>query len=59
MSFTVTGLNAVGAVQVDCNTALDAVDESVQLLLCGYVDVLIADDAGREYTPAEFTRAFG
>jgi len=58
MIFTVTGLNAVGSVLVDCDTVMGALEEAVKLLRSGYVDVLIDDGAGLEYTPAEFSRAF-
>ena len=58
MTFSVTGLNAAGAVLIDCYTVVDALEEAVKLLRSGYVDVLIDDGAGLEYTPAEFSRAF-
>jgi hypothetical protein len=59
MVFTVTGLSALEAVLMDCDTAWDALKEASDLLRSGYVDVLIADDTGLRYTPAEFARAFG
>lgn len=58
MVFTVTGLSAVEAVLMDCDTVWDALKEASDLLRSGYVDVLIADDTGLQYTPAEFARAF-
>jgi 3-oxoacyl-(acyl-carrier-protein) synthase len=42
MMFTVTGLNAIGAVLLDCSTVVDAMKEALDLLRSGYVDVLIA-----------------
>jgi 3-oxoacyl-(acyl-carrier-protein) synthase len=59
MMFTVTGLNAIGAVLLDCSTVVDAMKEALDLLRSGYVDVLIADGTGLQYTPAEFMYAFG
>ena len=58
MTFTVTGLNAMGAVLIDCDTVVAALEEALGLLHSGYVDVLIADGTDLEYTPAEFRRAF-
>ena len=59
MIFTVTGLNAAGAVLMDCESVVDALNEAVELLRSGCVDVLIVDGSGLQYTPAEFARAFG
>lgn len=59
MVFTVTGLSAMEDVLMDCDTVVDALKEAAALLRSGYVDVLIADATGLQYTPAEFARAFG
>lgn len=59
MTFTVTGLNVIGAVLMECSTIADAMDEALNLLRTGYVDVLIADSNGQEYTPAQFAQVLG
>jgi hypothetical protein len=38
---------------------VDALKEALELLRSGYVDVLIVDGTGLQYTPAEFMCAFG
>lgn len=58
MVFSVTGLNAFGAVLMDCDTIVDALAEALELLSSGYVDVLMADGKGLQYAPAEFMYAF-
>ena len=58
MTFIVTGLSATGPTLLDCDTAMKALQQAEELVRTGFADVLIADDTGLQYTPAEFSRLF-
>lgn len=58
MAFIVTGLSRTGPMQIDCDTPSEALEKAAELVRDGYADVLIADEAGLQYTPVEFGRLF-
>ena len=58
MTFIVTGLSETGPTLLDCDTVSKALQKAVELVRTGYLDVLIADATGLQYTPAEFIRLF-
>jgi hypothetical protein len=58
MTFIVTGFSRVGPALVGCDTEILALDKAVELIRAGYVEVLIADGQGVQYTPSQFLRAF-
>ena len=58
MTFIVTGVSETGPTLLDCDSVTNALQKAVELVRTGYLDVLIADGAGLQYTPAEFVRLF-
>ena len=58
MTFIVTGLSEVGPALIGCDTETSALDKAVELIRAGYVEVLIADGVGVQYTPSQFLHAF-
>ena len=58
MTFIVTGLSETGPTLLDCDTVAKALQKAVELVRTGYLDVLIADATGLQYTPGEFIRLF-
>ena len=58
MTFIVTGLSEAGPTLLDCDTVTNAMEKAVELMRVGFMDVLIADGAGLQYTPAEFARLY-
>ena len=58
MAFTVTGIGARGLALVGCETMLRALEKAVELMRLGFLDVMIADRRGAQYTPDQFERFF-
>ena len=58
MAFTVTGIGARGLALIGCETVLRALEKAAELMRRGFLDVMIADLRGAQYTPDQFDRFF-
>jgi hypothetical protein len=58
MTFIVTGLSQTGPALIGCDSEVGALEKAAELIRAGFVEVLIADSQGVQYTPCEFVRMF-
>ena len=58
MAFTVTGVANRGMALIGCDTVVRALAKATEMMRRGYLDVMIADRRGAQYTPDQFHRFF-
>ena len=58
MAYLITATNENGAVSVQRDTAVAALEQATLMTQRGMMDVLITDPKGQLYPPAEFERLF-